>query len=680
MILVKEKPVNAATWRKKYRELFSWNKYQLNLFDAAGLQQDNISVNAVAGSGKTTSIKGVVAALPAKDKISICAFNRHIADKLKEDPCIPNRVSVNTAHGFGFALLVQFFGGNQPSVDQRKYYNIAKDLARTLVGQIRPRYEIALQQKEQGKTTEDDLKEQFGEIPPPYFDETSDKGRQNLKLFIRFIRDVAGFAMRTLYDTSDEALGQMIDWYDLESPDVQGASHWGIRAARRAIAIGEEIARNQMIINYDEMLFLPHLWNLTPWARDWLIVDEAQDASPAQISLYQKFVEQGAKIIYIGDPRQAIQGFAGADTRSWENLRDAFNPLDLPLSVCYRCPTTHINLAKKIVPQIEAAPHAIEGSLDVLHLEQLSPQVQPTDLILCRLTAPLISTCLKFIISGKPAIVRGRAIGEQLTSLATKAGCGENWPNQFLSNLEIYSAPIIQDLEGDETAQEQFKDRVMALRSLFKEFGKQSTCATFAEFCDRVESLFSDTDPEKTIILSTIHRAKGDEADRVFLLGSNFLPFLFKSTKDWQEQQEWNLVYVALTRAKKHLTFVPYPRSSKDKEKINKWVNDSLGGLELPKSQESGDEKNEINDDSIEQTSGVSPCRLTAQDNTSQEKREGFQVGDIVSVEFQVGDSCHCHRTALIERITASHIHTNIGSFYPEDLSLILDSSCAESF
>jgi superfamily I DNA/RNA helicase len=46
------------------------------------------------------------------------------------------------------------------------------------------------------------------------------------------------------------------------------------------------------------------------------------------------------------------------------------------------------------------------------------------------------------------------------------------------------------------------------------------------------------------------------ESDRVIILLPNKLPLCWKGQKEWQYQQEMNLKYVALTRAKKELVFV----------------------------------------------------------------------------------------------------------------------------
>jgi superfamily I DNA/RNA helicase len=71
-----------------------------------------------------------------------------------------------------------------------------------------------------------------------------------------------------------------------------------------------------------------------------------------------------------------------------------------------------------------------------------------------------------------------------------------------------------------------------------------------------LEKIFSDKkDDQKNIVLSTIHKAKGSEADRVFVLRRDLMPSKF-AKQDWELQQEINLQYVCYTRAKKELVFI----------------------------------------------------------------------------------------------------------------------------
>jgi len=69
--------------------------------------------------------------------------------------------------------------------------------------------------------------------------------------------------------------------------------------------------------------------------------------------------------------------------------------------------------------------------------------------------------------------------------------------------------------------------------------------ATPEAICRRIETLFRDEDQTSVITCSTVHKAKGLERDRVWLLEGTFNPH--------GGRQEKNIYYVAVTRAKKEL-------------------------------------------------------------------------------------------------------------------------------
>ena len=76
---------------------------------------------------------------------------------------------------------------------------------------------------------------------------------------------------------------------------------------------------------------------------------------------------------------------------------------------------------------------------------------------------------------------------------------------------------------------------------------------TVSELKEMISSIFSDD--VKGIMLSTIHKAKGLENDRVFFLLPELIPSKY-ATQDWQYEQERNLKYVGITRAKRELIYV----------------------------------------------------------------------------------------------------------------------------
>ena len=73
-------------------------------------------------------------------------------------------------------------------------------------------------------------------------------------------------------------------------------------------------------------------------------------------------------------------------------------------------------------------------------------------------------------------------------------------------------------------------------------------------------------DNEPTLTLSTCHKAKGREWQRVAILEPELMPSKW-ARQDWQYQQEQNLIYVAYTRTQSELFIMkPQPKAEAEKE------------------------------------------------------------------------------------------------------------------
>ncbi|VEP12041.1 hypothetical protein H1P_1300001 [Hyella patelloides LEGE 07179] len=54
-------------------------------------------------------------------------------------------------------------------------------------------------------------------------------------------------------------------------------------------------------------------------ARNFVLVNECQDLNLCQIELSRKLVGKDGRLLYVGDPKQAIFGFAGAKCNSYDS-------------------------------------------------------------------------------------------------------------------------------------------------------------------------------------------------------------------------------------------------------------------------------------------------------------------------------------------------------------------------
>ena len=91
-----------------------------------------------------------------------------------------------------------------------------------------------------------------------------------------------------------------------------------------------------------------------------------------------------------------------------------------------------------------------------------------------------------------------------------------------------------------------------------------------AELKSYINRLFTDEKVENAVMLSTAHKSKGLEANRVLILLPNKLSLTWQNQLDWQLKQELNLKYVALTRARKELVFIDLDEQSLLKAAITK--------------------------------------------------------------------------------------------------------------
>ncbi|MCW4051196.1 MAG: ATP-binding domain-containing protein, partial [Candidatus Bathyarchaeota archaeon] len=171
------------------------------------------------------------------------------------------------------------------------------------------------------------------------------------------------------------------------------------------------------------------------------------------------------------------------------------------------------------------------------------------DLVVCRNTAPLIELAYKCISEGKQVHVMGREIGKGLINVIKKAGGKRTKTIEELRpKLDRWEQKQIAKADRDETKIAAIQDRVECINIL------AAGLETIAELVSAIESLFSDA--QGGTKLATVHKAKGLEAPRVFILNPDLMPSKW-ARQEWQQEQERNLQYVAVTRALETLVYLP---------------------------------------------------------------------------------------------------------------------------
>lgn len=520
---------------REYYRKFNWSKYQRDVFAEVVKCERHIAIEAVAGSGKTTTLKGLVHWLPSKTKIRIFAFNKSVADKLEGE--LPSRVAVGTAHSYGYAMLMSATRSYEQGlfVDGDKYWKLASAAVSRLL-----------------RESENDFTGRFPNL----------RDERVCKTLLQGIFDTCHIIRVALAPFKFQDIRDYLELYGVVIPAQ--LRYWVIKLAMDCIIQGNKQSQAAHV-DFDDMLWMPHLWKLRPLGKvNFIFVDEAQDTTAASQSLYRKFVEDGAILVAVGDSRQSIFGFAGSLADAFNQIKAEFTCKELSLPVSYRCPTSHLALARQIVPHILPKDGAIKGIMETVDYQYFFDNASANNLVLSRMTAPLVRTCIDLTLQGKRAKIRGTEIAEGLCATATTL-VGNNSLARFPHELHLWLQSKIGNAQTDFEA-DNATDTAYALQACYEMFGGQ--CFSIQQFCDQIRGLFAPDDMVDCIILSTIHRAKGDEAGIVWLLNSNELP---PEREDWnQEQQEENLVYVAITRAIEALYFV-----------TSNPVNDNVGGIRI---------------------------------------------------------------------------------------------------
>lgn len=495
---------------------FKPTSYQIEIFKFIHFEKGNAVVEAVAGSGKTTTIVEAIKGLPgrSKRKIVFVAFNKHIADELKKK--LPSTVKSTTMHAMGLSWIIRARNGTMPEIDI--YGKSVRKGLRDLI--------LAIEGPE--------LKEQL---------ELDKSFAKSFSQYCRILSELVKLCKLNLAMTK-ESIGQLSckhGFNELRENDFYLVERYLANVTERP-----DINN----ITFEDMVFYPAVGVVNVTKFDLIFIDECQDLNKAQQACVIKMLDDGGRFIAVGDPYQAIYGFAGADHLSFEEFSNKPNTIRLPLSECFRCAKDIVRFAKEIVPTIEYRNTSGDGRVRYGSYKE----IRGDDYVLCRLNSLLVSLCLDLIRDGNNAKILGGRIGEELISLvegqeATDMGKLVLKLDDELGHLKnvLLKSGLEEEDIANNSRYSELAEQVLTIRVISEH------CNNVDELITRIESIFDRSKPG--ITLASIHKAKGLEARRVFILGDALMP-LKKATLDWQVRQELNLIYVAYTRAQEELIFI----------------------------------------------------------------------------------------------------------------------------
>ena len=504
--------------RKKKEVEFIPSKYQQAIYDYIENETGNLVVEAAAGAGKTTTLVNCLKRIPEGMRVLMCAFNRDIVTELGKKTKGFENVEVRTLHGLGLAMLKRNYPTINPVPNDFKYESHIKN-------NIRDYTSLNLR-------------------------------RMSTKEYFRYVDNIKKYVDYGRYYlcNTEKDLDFIEDRYDIET----------IRDEKRIALEVMEWGKTELEdIDYTDMVWFPHVLNLSPVGLlyDFIMVDECQDMNKAERGLVLMCRKPNTRLISVGDRNQMLYSFAGGDPDSFNALMSIPNTKCLPLSISYRCPRNVVDFAKQLVPTIEAnEANTVEGK--VLYDVSLD-DAEDGDMILCRNNAPLVQVYNEFLKLGKKAYIRGKDIGRNMKNVikSTKqdkinADCKEDglfvrlYDDLFVTRNKIMEKSAVDAKTAMKSPIIDAKlDMIKALEVLSE--GLDTT----EELMAKIDEIFPKRDRKDGIALSTVHKAKGLEARNVYIVCRSLMPSK-SAKKDWEIQQEHNLMYVAYTRAKEKLGFV----------------------------------------------------------------------------------------------------------------------------
>lgn len=482
----------------------------------AFLKGENMKLRAVAGSGKTTTLRLMAEA--AKDRrILYVAFNRSVKEEAQGR--FPPNTTVRTLHGLAYEATI----AKNPLLRAKFQAGAGRVrwdvVARTLrIGDARMAMAIRETLERFLRSGEDSPR--LDHLPPGYA-----KARE---------REL-GEGWKEEARTILEGVGEL--WRRMADPlDPFPLSHDGY-----------------------VRLWLEAYGGTPPLPYDTVLVDEAQDLNP---SLAQLLAQGEYQRVYVGDPLQEIYG--------WRGAVNAMASLPLPektLSWSFRFGEELAQTVRNVVKLATGEDLPLKGKAPWETEVSKAPPTPPFT-VLARTNGGLLSALLRYGVEEEITPVAFVGGTEDLKWLLLDLGDlllrrPRQRPHPELLGIETREAlldlaPILPTVEH----------LLKSLRQLAWREGKSmGEMAYFlAEAMERLEG------PNPKLILSTAHKAKGLEWDRVLLFEDfpdptlkppDSLPPEEAQRLEEERLAELRVLYVAMTRAKRHLSlriplFLPF--------------------------------------------------------------------------------------------------------------------------
>lgn len=485
--------------------LYTPSKYQKAIFEAYKKTNKNIAIEACPGSGKTQTLISLLGMTPKTKKVLFCAFNKSIATELAMK--VPEFVKVSTLHSLGYKALLK----------HTNHKFILKDNKTFILAQKYVKFPDTL--KSHGEKT----------FYTMMLCKVIDLYRMNKCKGEKDLENVLGaYSIDTGGDLIPVAVKLMesIDRYNSGS-----------------------FRKEPQMIDFTDMLYLSDKLNTECFDNYNIVMfDESQDANRLQLSIIEKSIKKNGRLISVGDSKQCIYSFMGANSEVFETIKERPKTIILPLSFCYRCGTKIVDEANKVFNVIESPKGQHEGKVRIGTVED----IRKNDYVICRNNLPLINLYLWLTKRSIPCQIMGKDYGTSLIQILKKINGSKIEDDKIKKLLEEKYIDLKNKGIKNIRKSKQYRsylEKLSILKIISSDFIGKS------EISSAIELMFGNESKKDIVMLSTIHKSKGLEADRVFFMLRQEIPSKYAITKE-ELFSEQCLRYVAISRAKNELIYI----------------------------------------------------------------------------------------------------------------------------
>lgn len=340
---------------------------------------------------------------------------------------------------------------------------------------------------------------------------------------------------------------------------------------------------------------------------DVVLADEVQDFNYMQKIMLQKLAESGASVVAVGDPNQALYRFRGAENTSFSDLVDTLqkdhqktNPDDVA-HITQEMPSNYrsrqniidfVNSNTKVKNLNRGRDYSKDNSdyhgevttekkpeEVALHIKEKmkNGMLDKSTALLARTNAPLIGASMQLLKNGIPFTVIGKNFASEIVAyfrnLIKELGFDDRTPIDILVDKDEQNTGELSKFLNSQKEKFSKKatkkaylkelqeniDAILNICYIAKE--QDSTIRNVGDVINWIYKLFKEhsqseddvnTEDLNHVVITTVHKSKGFEFDRVYLLDPSNFPHPRARLQADLDQEE-NAKYVAYTRAKDEL-------------------------------------------------------------------------------------------------------------------------------